>query len=160
MQKPAGRNGETHGPQQSARSVTSAARAARRRWRATKVYVTGKWGKVMCLTRNTGKNVWQRNVTKEDGVRVPAWGFNGSVLVQGERVLLNAGAGGMALDRRTGRARQACPVFGSIFASSLPTGKIPSGPGGTTPLETRGQRDTVRPPSLRRADHRQDACLG
>jgi outer membrane protein assembly factor BamB len=67
------------------------------------VYVTGKWGEVMCLARKTGKIVWQRNVTKEDGVRVPTWGFNGSALVQGERVLINAGTAGMALDRKTGK---------------------------------------------------------
>ena len=67
------------------------------------VYVTGKWGEVMCLERETGKIIWQRNVMKEGGVRVPTWGFNGSALVQGERVLINAGAAGMALDRKTGK---------------------------------------------------------
>ena len=67
------------------------------------VYVTGKWGEVMCLARETGKIIWQRNVAKEDGVRVPTWGFNGSALVQGEHVLINAGTAGMALDRKTGK---------------------------------------------------------
>ena len=67
------------------------------------VYVTGKWGEVICLTRETGKIIWQRNITKEDGVRVPTWGFNGSVLVLDKRLLINAGAAGMALDRKTGK---------------------------------------------------------
>ena len=67
------------------------------------VFVTGKWGEVFCFSRDTGKLLWRRNVAKQDEVRVPTWGFNGSALVSGNRILLNVGAAGMALDRQTGK---------------------------------------------------------
>ena len=73
-----------------------------------RVYVAGKWGEVSCLVphpKNAGEGqvLWARHLAKEDQVRVPTWGFNGSPLVLGDRLLLNAGSAGVALDLKTGK---------------------------------------------------------
>ena len=49
------------------------------------------------------KWMWfERQLAKEEKVRVPTWGFNGSPLVLGDRLLLNAGAAGV-VDLKTGK---------------------------------------------------------
>jgi len=64
-----------------------------------KVYTLSKRGLVFCFDAESGKKVW--------GVQLkatpPRWGFAGSPLVLGERVILNAGRAGTALDAATGK---------------------------------------------------------
>ena len=66
------------------------------------VFTISKWGDVFCLEAARGTVIWQRDL-RQDGVKPNRWGFAGSPLIWGDRVILNAGTAGIALDRATGR---------------------------------------------------------
>lgn len=67
-----------------------------------RVYWLGRGGDLFSLDAASGKVVWSKNVHDETHVRVPGWGFAGSPLVAGELLVLNAGAGGVAVEKGTG----------------------------------------------------------
>jgi outer membrane protein assembly factor BamB len=68
-----------------------------------RVYTIGRQGDLFCLDAATGKVVWSQNVVKQLSQRVPTWGLAGSPVVYGDLLLLNLGAGGVALDKATGK---------------------------------------------------------
>ncbi len=67
------------------------------------VLVLGKWGELFCLKLTDGSVVWKRHLAKEESLVVPDWGFSGSVLRLENRLILNLGVAGMAIDSRTGK---------------------------------------------------------
>ncbi|MBN1846827.1 MAG: PQQ-binding-like beta-propeller repeat protein [Sedimentisphaerales bacterium] len=68
-----------------------------------RVYTVSKAGQIHCLDATTGKPVWSRDLQKEEGMKPPTWNFAGSARIAGDRVLLNIGANGCALDKRSGK---------------------------------------------------------
>ncbi len=69
---------------------------------AGRVFTISKWGDVFCLDAVKGDVIWQRDLRQAD-FKPNRWGFAGSPLVWGDKVILNAGTAGIALDRDTGR---------------------------------------------------------
>jgi len=67
------------------------------------VYSISKWGDLFCLNASNGQVVWQRQLEKEEELRLPDWGFNGSPLVYGNLLILNVGGAGMALNMSNGK---------------------------------------------------------
>ena len=67
------------------------------------VFTLSKWGDLYCLNTADGNVIWQRQLEKEEGLRLPDWGFNGSPLVHENMLILNVGGGGMAVDKRSGK---------------------------------------------------------
>lgn len=71
------------------------------------VYALGARGLLTCLHDNDGTVAWQRNLASELNSQIPTWGFAGSPLVLGDKLILFAGAAGnnglIAMDRLTGR---------------------------------------------------------
>ncbi len=70
------------------------------------VYTFSRAGLLFCFEAATGKIVWQKNVAQElglDTAKGDYWGFAGSPLVEGDLLILNAGAAGVALDKATGK---------------------------------------------------------
>lgn len=71
-----------------------------------RVYSLSKFGHCFCLDARTGQVVWSRTfeppATTDDDYRV-WWGFAGSPLVMGDKLILSVGGGGTALDKRTGK---------------------------------------------------------
>ena len=67
-----------------------------------RVYTLSRWGDAFCFDAASGKVIWSKNVHKETGIRIPAWGYSGSPLVQENLVVLNMGEAGIALDKTTG----------------------------------------------------------
>ncbi|MBU6402550.1 MAG: PQQ-binding-like beta-propeller repeat protein, partial [Verrucomicrobia bacterium] len=67
-----------------------------------RVYTISKWGQVLCLQAATGKGIWSHDL-RQDGVTPNEWGLAGSPLIVGDRVILNAGSAGTALNRESGR---------------------------------------------------------
>src|SRR4029077_5913348 len=67
------------------------------------VFVLGVIGDLICLNKADGKIVWQKNLVKDFGSRIPQWGYSESVLVDGDHVICTPGSGtGMvALDKKT-----------------------------------------------------------
>jgi outer membrane protein assembly factor BamB len=72
-----------------------------------KIYALGAVGMALCADAVTGLTIWQVDMVKEHAARVPTWGFAGSPVIDGPRVLLHVGAEPLgcviALERMTGR---------------------------------------------------------
>ena len=66
------------------------------------VYTLSREGHLFALDAATGKVIWQKHLVDELGIQPPGWDFAGSVVVAGDRLVLNAGTSGLALDRSTG----------------------------------------------------------
>jgi len=66
------------------------------------VYTLSQEGHLFALDAATGKVRWQKHLVDDLGIRPPGWNFAGSVVVSGDRLVLNAGTSGLALDRLTG----------------------------------------------------------
>ncbi len=66
------------------------------------VFTLSKKGHVFRLDLESGKVVWSRDLVKDHQVQLPEWSFAGSPFIDGGRVLLNVGRGGIALNRETG----------------------------------------------------------
>lgn len=69
------------------------------------VYTLGAVGHLHCFQARTGKIVWSKDLVKEMKSRVPEWGFAGSPVIDGDRLLVHTGVADgalMAFDRKTG----------------------------------------------------------
>jgi outer membrane protein assembly factor BamB len=66
------------------------------------VYTLSREGHLFAFDKETGKVRWARHLIKDFGVRPPTWDFAGSPVVAGDRLILNAGKAGLALDKKTG----------------------------------------------------------
>jgi outer membrane protein assembly factor BamB len=63
-----------------------------------KVYTLSKFGKVFCLSLADGKVIWQ----KELKFKTPEWGFAGSGVIVGDKIIFNVSDRGVALNKATG----------------------------------------------------------
>jgi outer membrane protein assembly factor BamB len=71
-----------------------------------RVYTLGAEGQLHCLALDTGKVVWKRALAEDYAVRKNFFGVGTSPLVEGDLLLLNAGAKGggiIAFDKETGK---------------------------------------------------------
>ncbi|CAN5270091.1 PQQ-like beta-propeller repeat protein [soil metagenome] len=77
------------------------------------VYALGATGDLVCCTADSGKIVWQKNVVKDFGGKIPTWGYSESPLVDDGHVVVTPGNGtGMvALDAKTGKTAWKCEEF-------------------------------------------------
>ncbi|QDV86091.1 Outer membrane protein assembly factor BamB precursor [Stieleria magnilauensis] len=67
-----------------------------------RVYVMGRAGELFCLQTSDGTKVWGKNVAEEADVRLPGWGCSAAPLVIGDKLLLNLGESGVAVDKHSG----------------------------------------------------------
>ena len=82
-----------------------------------RLFTIGKWGEVFCLHMAKGTVLWHHDL-RQDGLKTNRWGFAGSPLLWGsDRVILNAGAAGIALDQRTGRTIWSAGTNATGYAS-------------------------------------------
>ena len=71
-----------------------------------RVYALGGDGNLICADAATGDKIWERHLLKTYGGRNITWGISESPLVDGDRLIVNAGgpeASIVALDKSTGR---------------------------------------------------------
>lgn len=68
-----------------------------------RVYTLGAEGHILCLDNKTGQIIWQKNLIKEQLSENSDWGFCGSPVAVGNKLILNAGTSGIALDKTSGR---------------------------------------------------------
>ena len=69
-------------------------------------YALGGDGNLICADAATGDKIWERHLLKTYGGRNINWGISESPLVDGNRLIVNAGGRGasiVALDKPTGR---------------------------------------------------------
>jgi len=67
-----------------------------------RLYVLSRVGEVFCLDAMSGELRWTKQVADEADVRLPGWGFAASPLIIGEKLLLNMGESGIALNKLDG----------------------------------------------------------
>jgi outer membrane protein assembly factor BamB len=66
------------------------------------LYTLSSDGQVFCFSAKTGALQWRTDITSDFGARPPNWGFAGSLVVEGNLLLVNAGPSGMALYKQSG----------------------------------------------------------
>jgi len=67
------------------------------------VYAQGRQGDTFAFDAASGKILWQKNVAEEIGAEYPEWGYAGSPFVAGDKLVLNVGDAGLAVDKKTGK---------------------------------------------------------
>jgi outer membrane protein assembly factor BamB len=70
------------------------------------VFAIGTEGRLVAADRDTGELLWQHDLVKEFGSRLPSYGYSSSPLVVGDRLVVEAGgenATFMAFDKKTGK---------------------------------------------------------
>jgi outer membrane protein assembly factor BamB len=80
-----------------------------------RVYAIGPQGDFVCVTADTGKELWRKSFTSDFGGSQPGWNYCESPLVDGERVVCTPGGNAatmVALDRKTGEVAWKCAVPG------------------------------------------------
>jgi outer membrane protein assembly factor BamB len=91
------------------------------------VYTLSKKGHAFRFELATGKVLWQRDLVADHGVELPEWSFASSPLIDGGRVLLNVGRGGLALDAATGETRWLQGTGTPGYATLVPWPGNPTG---------------------------------
>jgi len=88
------------------------------------VYALGGSGLLTCLSAGDGKPLWQRNLVAELKAPVPMWGFSGSPLILGDKLIVYAGADGdnglIAVDAHSGRTLWGFPSTGMNYTTARP----------------------------------------
>jgi outer membrane protein assembly factor BamB len=83
------------------------------------VYVFGKQGALTCFDKARGEVRWRRDLAKEDGVKMPMWGFASTPLIVGDRLFLNANESGVAVNKETGATIWKSKADFSGYASTV-----------------------------------------
>jgi outer membrane protein assembly factor BamB len=68
-----------------------------------RVYTLSRKGDLICFAAAKGDVIWSNNISRDLGCQSPTWGFSGSVLVEGNLAILDAGPAGTAFDKSTGK---------------------------------------------------------
>ncbi|MEM9015755.1 MAG: PQQ-binding-like beta-propeller repeat protein [Verrucomicrobiota bacterium] len=84
------------------------------------VYTLSKKGHAFRLDLDTGEVIWERDLLADYSLELPEWSFACSPYVEGERVILNAGRGGIALSKETGETLWLPSRETSGYASVVP----------------------------------------
>jgi outer membrane protein assembly factor BamB len=85
-----------------------------------RVFLVGKWGKVFALGLEDGREHWSRDLTSDYDLAIPDWGFDGSALLLGDRLILNLGQGGIALAADSGKTRWASDPSEAGYSTPVP----------------------------------------
>jgi len=84
------------------------------------VYTFSKKGHAFRLNLETGKVEWSRDLVNDHDLEPPEWDFAGSAFLQDDRVILNAGRGGIALSRDSGETLWLSNSETSGYATVVP----------------------------------------
>jgi len=84
------------------------------------VYTLSKKGHAFRLDLETGKVIWERDLLADHEFALPEWSFACSPYIDGDRVLLNVGRGGLALSRETGETLWMPSTETSGYATVVP----------------------------------------
>jgi outer membrane protein assembly factor BamB len=85
-----------------------------------RVYTLSREGQAFCFDAGSGRVLWSKDLQRETGAPPPRWGFAGSPLVDGNRVVYNVGTAGVALDSATGRVLWKSGAGAAGYASPVP----------------------------------------
>ncbi len=69
---------------------------------AGRLYVLSRGGDLFCLDAVSGDAIWRTQLVDQTNLRLPGWGLSASPLVVGDRLLINYGESGIAVDKHDG----------------------------------------------------------
>jgi outer membrane protein assembly factor BamB len=84
------------------------------------VYWLSKWGDLFAFEAATGRILWNKQVQKETGIRIPDWGFTGAPMPYKNLLILNMGEAGVAVDRANGKLAWKSPNANAGYSTPLP----------------------------------------
>ncbi len=84
------------------------------------VYTLGNEGQIFCFDTASGKIVWSTHAQNDLKAKYPNWGFEGSPLILDQMVILNVGASGVALDKKTGKKIWETGPGAASYATPIP----------------------------------------
>ncbi|MDB6065666.1 MAG: qgdA [Pedosphaera sp.] len=85
------------------------------------VYSLSRKGDFFCLDAAKGTVIWKKDLHAGDFANeIPTWGFSGSPLVEGNLVILDVGAAGIAFDKKTGNPAWTSGKSVSGYATPVP----------------------------------------
>ncbi len=87
------------------------------------VYTLSKKGHAFRLDLETGKVAWSRDLIRDHKLKLPEWSFACSPFIEGDKVILNVGREGIALDRSTGKTLWLNDPGSSGYATIVPHSK-------------------------------------
>jgi outer membrane protein assembly factor BamB len=90
-----------------------------------RIYTFSRKADAFCLDAADGKVVWSKNLNRDLGMEITTWGFASSPLVEGKLVILNAGNGGIALDKQTGAVVWDSGKSAGGYATAVPLHPAP-----------------------------------
>jgi outer membrane protein assembly factor BamB len=70
------------------------------------VFTIGTQGRLVAVDKRNGELVWQRDLVKEYGTKLPSYGYSSSPLIAGDRLVVEAGGDNatfMAFDKKSGK---------------------------------------------------------
>ena len=83
------------------------------------VYAFSREGQLYCLDALTGALKWEKNLMKDCGAQNLKWGFSGSPVIKGDKLLVNAGQHGVVLNRYSGAVIWASPPGTGGYAAPV-----------------------------------------
>ena len=83
------------------------------------LFIISRQGQMLCLNAATGEVVWQKDLRVELQAKEPTWGFAGSALVQGDRVIVDVGTVA-AMDKKTGNVIWKSEKFLASYSTPVP----------------------------------------
>lgn len=84
------------------------------------VYTLSRKGVMFAFDAATGTVRWTTNVAEETGAKIPTWGFAGSVLVHGDKLVVNIGEHGTAVDPKNGEILWKTGTAEAGYSTPLP----------------------------------------
>jgi len=85
------------------------------------VFWLSRWGDTFCFNAADGKIIWSKNVQQVTKARLPDWGFTGAPLVLDNKLILNVGEAGLALDKKTGAILWQSATKSAGYSTPLPS---------------------------------------
>jgi outer membrane protein assembly factor BamB len=82
-----------------------------------RLYAVIKPGRVLCLDAKTGESLWDKELVTELGAQSSDWGITSAPYVIGDKVILNVGTQGTALDAATGKVLWTTGKVGHSFSA-------------------------------------------
>ena len=83
------------------------------------VYTLSREGVLLCLDAKIGALKWEKHLSQEFGAANLKWGFSGSPVIRGDKLLINAGEYGIVLNRNTGAKVWASPAGTGGYAAPV-----------------------------------------
>jgi outer membrane protein assembly factor BamB len=88
-----------------------------------KVYTLSREAQAFCFDAASGKVIWANDMRRTAGAQTPTWGFAGSPLIEGDKVIYNVNQAGVALSKASGkilwRSAPSTPGYASPVAYNL-----------------------------------------